>query len=322
MNRSVLALGDVNPDILLPLKNADGTPLRASVSGGGTVANVASGLARLRIPVSFCGRTGEDAYGHLMEGFLREDGVDTTRLLFEKDCFTNMAFAVIDPDGERTIFIWPPEGAAQSRLTVDDLQFDISPYSLLHISTINLREEPSGEAILSMAERFCDSGKPVTFDMNLRMEFFEESPRFQRNLERALDAADIIFGSAEEEIMPLTGIGDPEKASRVLAPSKIVIARMGPEGVLCVRPAGTTHIPAYPVEPVNTIGAGDAFDSGFIAGHILGLDTRDAAIWGNACAAVSITRPDARSCPTRDELYAFLRSNHPEAELKELLNVD
>ncbi len=320
LSKSVLALGDVNPDIILPLASDKQSAelLRAGVSGGGTVANVASGLGRLSIPVSFCGRTGNDAFGHYMASILEKDGVELSHLAYDDACFTNMVFGVIEPDGERTIFVWPPEGAAQSRLSRDDLAFDKSTYSHLHISTINLREEPSADAILWCVESVKDSSITTTFDLNLRMEFFKDNTHFRDNLERAIKSSDIILGSAYDEIIPLTGINDPERAARSLAEDTTVIARLGKDGVLCVDKHKTTFIPAYEVEVMDTIGAGDAFDSGFIAALYEGATPHMAINWGNACAAISITRQDARSCPTRAELFAFLRTYHKGESLKEI----
>ncbi len=322
-SKGVLTLGDVNPDIILPLASDRSAQelLRAGVSGGGTVANVASGLGRLGIPVSFCGKTGNDAFGHLMAKKLAEDGVDLTHLTYDDEYFTNMVLGVIEPDGERTIFVWPPEGAAQSRLLRTDLSFPKTDFSHLHISTINLREEPSADAILWCIESVKESEIITTFDLNLRMEFFKDDAHFEDNLKRALLASDIILGSAYDEIIPLTGIHDPEKAARALAEDKTVISRLGKDGVLCVDSKKTTFIPAFEVDVLDTIGAGDAFDSGFIAALYRGASPHKAINMGNACAAFSITQQDARSCPTHLELQTFLNERYEGDSWKELFFV-
>jgi sugar/nucleoside kinase (ribokinase family) len=65
--------------------------------------------------------------------------------------------------------------------------------------------------------------------------------------------------------------------------------------------------PAFDVPIVDTLGAGDAFDAGFIAACLAGHDTRESLRWGNAVAALKIGRPGARGTPSREELEALLR---------------
>ncbi len=323
----ILALGDVNPDIILPLEptgdtfplqHHDDDLLRAHISGGGTVANVASGLGRLGIPVSFCGKTGDDAMGRLMKQLLEDDHVDTSRLLFESDGFTNMVFAVIHDDGERTIFVWPPSGAAQSTIRQEDLTFDVSAYSLVHFSSINLHEDPSANSILCFLSLHRSPPLVISFDMNLRREFFKRDKAFSARLNRSLALSDIIFGSALEEIQPLTGISDPVRAAQALNPEACVIARLGDEGALCIFQGESYHVPPYPIKVVDTLGAGDAFDSGFIAALHKGKTLRQATSWGNACAAYSITCPNARSCPSYDALVTFVKRYHTTSEIEEI----
>jgi sugar/nucleoside kinase (ribokinase family) len=324
--KPVLTLGDVNPDIILPLGSSvppSSAPdlQRARISGGGTVANVASGLSRLGIPTSFCGMTGDDAMGHLMEQLLEEDHVDTTHLFFTRKAFTNMVFAVVQPDGERTIFVWPPSGAAQSLLSAEDLDFDGSEYALIHFSSINLREEPSAGSILGFLEQHSTEESIFSFDMNLRMEFFAGDHMFQRQLERALEVSDIIFGSSTDEIEPLTGTNDPIKAAGALNPNACVISRLGKDGALCIDQQTVFHAPGYPVAVCDTIGAGDAFNSGFIAALYRGRSLQHATMWGNACAAMSITKAHARSCPTYEQLLAFAAAYHSPEQLQEIFSL-
>ncbi len=326
--KPILTIGDVNPDIVLPLKGSQIDPasvtensdlLRAHISGGGTVANVASGLGRMLIPVAFCGKIGHDALGKLMMDEMRNDSVDISHVVIDPEAYTNMVFAVVHPNGERTIFVWPPSGAAHARLTHDDISFDYRQFSLIHSSSICLREDPSAESIVWFLQQIEDPTVVKSFDLNLRSEFFESDPLFSQYLEQTIQISDIIFGSAADEIMPLTGINDPEKAARSLAPGACVIARMGKDGALCIDGDSTTHIPAYYVPVVDTIGAGDAFNSGFLAALYRKKSPQIAAIWGNACAAISISKPNARSCPTYAEFKSFIESNHSPDEIEDIL---
>lgn len=298
-------MGDVNPDIILPLHSQD--RLRAEVSGGGTVANTASGLGRLGIPVSFFGMTGNDAYGMLMEKLLADDGVDTSHLLHTDRAATNMVMAVVEETGERSIFVWPEAGAAQSFLSIDDIAFSLENFSFLHVSSINLHESPSAEAVIEAVRRCREKGIIVSFDLNLRPEFFTQGSVFLDRVWEIIGLADIILGSWEEEIRPLSRKQSIEEAARQLNPEAALVSRRGAEGASCFVNGKEYSCRPYPIIPLDTTGAGDAFNSGFLAARWFGKSWEDALVWGNACGAHSITGSSARSCPDLLGMCSLIR---------------
>ncbi len=102
---------------------------------------------------------------------------------------------------------------------------------------------------------------------------------------------------------------DVQAAARALSDGqRLVVARLGADGALAAGPLseGICHVPTIPTPVVDTLGAGDAFDAGFIAARLAGRDTREALRWGNATAALKITRPGARGTPSREELERML----------------
>jgi len=74
--------------------------------------------------------------------------------------------------------------------------------------------------------------------------------------------------------------------------------------------SGTISVPAFPVEIVDTVGAGDAFNAGFICARQAGRSVAEAMRWGNAVAALKVSRAGARSAPRLEEVESFLR-DHP-----------
>jgi sugar/nucleoside kinase (ribokinase family) len=124
---------------------------------------------------------------------------------------------------------------------------------------------------------------------------------------QAVELSDVILGGAVEEIIPLAGGGSVEDAARALsAGQRTVVARLGAQGALAVTPEGEIiHAPAFPTQVVDTVGAGDAFDGGFIAARLAGLDIEEALRWGNAVAALKIGRHGARGLPGLAEVQAL-----------------
>lgn len=321
MKPQVVILGDANVDMVICLPDRasgvlDLTASEPQVYGGGSAANVAVALARLGVAVSFVGSVGDDGFGRwLREDFARE-GVDTRGLIMARDAFTPMAIALIDPGGERWIVVWPPERGADLRLRPEDVDLArITGVAWLHTTGMCLRASPVREAVLHGMALAREVGASVSLDLNLRLELWGLDQETRQTVERAIQLSDVVLGSGLEEMVPLAGLDDVEAAARAMCDGKrVTVARLGADGALAAvptpassaEPAEIVHAPAFPTSVVDTLGAGDAFDAGFIAACLAGGDTREALRWGNAVAALKIERPGARGSPTLVELGAVL----------------
>jgi fructokinase/2-dehydro-3-deoxygluconokinase len=317
----VVVLGDANVDMLicLPDRASDSLDLTASepqMYGGGSAANVAVALARLGVAVSFVGSVGDDGFGRWLREDFAHEGVDTHGLITARDAFTPMVIALIDPGGERWIVVWPPERGADLRLRPENVDLAWMEGAVwLHTTGMCLRASPVREAILHGMGLARDAGASVSLDLNLRVELWGLDHETRQTVERAIQLSDVVLGSGPEEIAPLAGLDDVEAAARAMCGGKrVVVARLGADGALAAVPASASsaepaeilHAPAFPTSVVDTLGAGDAFDAGFVAACLAGGDTREALRWGNAVAAVKIGRRGARGTPSRVELESVL----------------
>lgn len=329
MQDRVIAFGDVNVDLVttLPRKGADGRAVapRTEVFPGGTVGNTAAGLARLGCPVSFAGKIGNDAFGRFIRRDFEKEGVDTSFLWVEEEGFTVMIMAFIDEAGERHITVWPPRDGAHTKLRFQELPPAFwNQAGWIHSSGISLRQDPTRTATLKGLEEARRRGIPVSFDLNMRVEFFGWSADDRKNFLAAAFASDYLLGSVTEEILPLAEAakgaplaGDAEgrlrEALELLgAGGRTIIARRGPHGTILYRHGEIRIIPAYRVNITDALGAGDAFNSGFITAMWERREVAEAIRWGNAAASLNLTRPGARGTPTRGELISFL--NAPDRE--------
>ena len=309
---TAIVLGDANVDMVirLPDRAAPNPNLsKPQLFGGGSAANAAVALARLGVPTAFVGTVGDDGYGRFVRDTFAAESIDTRGLRSVPDAFTAMVIAMVEPSGERWIVVWPPERGADNLLRPADLDRDaIAGATWLHVSGMCLRAAPVREAAMHAMQIAHEAGVPVSLDLNLRLELWGWADDIRATATRAVALSDVVLGNAAEEIAPLADVGDPQEAARVLADGqRIVVARIGERGALAALANGTiTQAPAFPVPIVDTIGAGDAFDGGFIAARLAGLDVQDALRWGNAVAALTIQHPGARSSPTRDAVADFL----------------
>lgn len=326
----VVAFGDVNVDVVtrLPGHTPGGEVVAPAtdVFPGGTVANTAAGLAALGVPVRFAGKIGRDAFGHFLRRDFESLGVDVRFLQEEPGNYTVMILAFIDGAGERHVTVWPPSDASHMMLRSGDFGPELyEGADWFHISGICLRQSPARETTLALLREARRRGLPVSFDLNLRTEFFGWDETDKSFFVEAASLSDHLLGSARDEIVVLAeaACGEtappwPEEPSedcpepllwavdRLGRRERVTVARMGARGVWAVSPGETHFLPAFRVPVRDMLGSGDAFDSGYIAAAAAGLSLKEALRRGSGTAALNITRPGARGGITLAELTAFL----------------
>ncbi len=308
---SVLVVGDVNVDIelRLPAPDAEATHINPDpqMFGGGSAANTAAALAHLGVDCHFVGAVGDDSFGRFAVSSLEEAGVDVGGVSVTRNDPTVAVMTVVDQAGDRLIYVWPPTGGAHAWLRPADVLDGLARATWLHVSGIAMRVLPARDVILGAMARARAMGIPVSIDLNLRLENWGWDGGFRDVAERAVALSDIVLGSAVDEIVPLAGCDDPFQAAMAMsADGRLVVARRGREGAVASSPGDVTESPGFTVDVADTVGAGDAFDAGFIAARLRGADVAESLAWGNAVAALTITRHGARSTPTSAEVDALL----------------
>jgi sugar/nucleoside kinase (ribokinase family) len=309
---SVVVIGDANVDLEIRLP-PEHHPTHANpdpvMSGGGSAANTAAALARLGVPVRFVGTVGDDASGRFAVTSLAEAGVDVAGVRTIERDLTVTVIVVIRPDGERLIYVWPPRGGAHSALDTTIATQAVEGASWLHVSGICLRVSPAREALLAAMDLARSNRIPVSLDLNLRLENWGWENGFRAVIDDAIQRADVVFGGASDEIGAITETDDPSRAAQALAgDDRLVVARLAERGALAHHRGESIESPGFEVEVTDTVGAGDAFNAGFIAARLAGASLEEALRQGNAVAALTISRPGARSSPTMTELNRLLDS--------------
>lgn len=319
--KPILCLGDVCPDIILPYgqtkavldaaargEDTSGSPqLGASIQPGGSISNTAVGLARLSTPVWLAGTVGDDPMGRMLRDDLTAEGVDTALLRLDPKIATILILVVVEADGGRVPYALPPTGASHLQLIPEQLPEDLPQrISWLHTTGMNLTEEPSASTTLELMARCRAAGVPVSLDINSRIEAMGNS-HFLENLRKAADLCTLLLGSGPDELMPLAGADSPHAAAQSLATGgRVVVCRMGGDGADVYTRDGHWHQDAMEVTVADTIGAGDAYNSGYLAAAWRGLAPREANRWGCVAAGVCVSVPGARGCPPLDRLLELL----------------
>ena len=313
MTSWILTLGDVNIDMILPypVTNSKGKLPHPQILGGGTAGNTAVGLARLQKPVRFLGKVGDDSYGRFLIDDFEKEGIDTQFIYTDSSSFTAMCIASIDLQGERHIYVWPPQGGSHTKLTPEEITHRVfQDISWVHTTGMALGESPIRESTIKALEIAKKMRIPISLDLNLRLEFFGWRNGFRKAVLKAVEMSDYIMGSEKEEICPLAKEDKLLPAVEKLSQGeKTIIVRQGSRGVEVFHKNERFHVPAFPVNIVDTLGAGDAFNSGFIAAMIEGKKLPEAVNRGNATAALNLTKTGGRNVPGPEELEAFLQSD-------------
>lgn len=317
--RPVLVLGDAAVDWLvrvaaLPPRGGNAWSVPPVLTPGGSAANVAVGLTRLGVPVRFQSKVGDDAHGRFVLDDLAREGVATDLVSVDPSSFTPVVLAILDAAGERTL-ISCSRDSSQAHQTVSELDATLLGRARwLHTSGISLAERPSRDTILAGMAIAQTAGVPISFDLNLRLDAAELAPEAADVTWRAIELSDLVFASAAEARSLL---GDREsRAEAVLErfsdARRTGVLRIGAGGAVArSRDGQTVRVASRMVPIVDALGAGDAFDAGYLAGWLETGETASALRWGNAAAAISLGRAGARSCPSLAELRAALEASTP-----------
>jgi fructokinase len=278
---------------------------------GGSPMNVSFGLARLGIPVDFLTRLGSDARGRAIEAHLASAGVTVLGAPAESST-TATATATIDATGSAHY-----EFDVDWRIDASDAP--TGRIDVLHFGSIGAFLEPGATAVAALVGHSRDTAT-ITYDPNIRAQFLPDHPLARAAVERHVELSDVVKAS-DEDLAWLYPDRDPaEIAARWLSsgPSLVVITT-GSSGSIAQFRGGRVIVPARAVEVADTIGAGDSFMSGLIAGlhweRLVGASRRDSlgALNGETvtslveratlCAAITVGRHGALP-PTLAELDA------------------
>lgn len=313
--KPVFCLGDICADLILPFgaakRAARGEAIAVSQTDvefrhGGSVANTAAGLRSLGISVMFCGSCGDDAYGYALKNELNRIGCDVSCMRMDSNVPTLLIAIIVDEDGERTAFATHRVHASQHQVTSQQIPEDLCRrIGWLHTGGLLLREEPAASVQLEVMRSCHAAGIPISFDISARMEARGDLTYLQ-NLKLAAAYSDYILGSVTDELPLLAGDCSEQSIRMLCRGGKVVVARNGDKGAVIYTEGAAFPCPAYSVPVVDTIGAGDAYNAGFIYSLLAGKSFPDANKAANATAAYCVMHKGGRACPSKEALEAFL----------------
>lgn len=269
---------------------------------GGAETNVAVGLRRLGVDAAWLGRVGDDPLGERIARELRGEGLDVHAIV-DAEAPTGLMLKE-RPSAASTAVHYYRRGSAGSRLSPDDVPAGwIEDADLLHVTGITpLLSDTARAAVLSAVERARAAGVAVSFDVNYRSAL--ASPEVAGPILREIAAlSTLVFGGVEE-----FALMSPDTAESLLDSGvQHVVVKRGPGGAAVFTATGATEAPGFVIDPLDTVGAGDAFVAGYLSAYLERLDVADTLVRANACGAMACLVPgDWEAAPTRRDLERFL----------------
>jgi 5-dehydro-2-deoxygluconokinase len=294
---------------------------------GGCPTNISVGTRRLGLRSAVLTAVGCDPVGDFVLNFLNGEGVVADFVPRKPGRRTSAVILGIEPP-DKFPLVYYRDNCADIELTIDDvLAAPIAESRALLISGTGLSKEPSRSATLFAAERARALGAKVFFDLDFRPDQWSDARSYGVTARAALRLADIVIGTADEtkaaaltdkatvdvthsQVSDAHVAGDARQAAQAVlsaGPEALVMKAGAERTTVYLRDGEAVEAAPFPVEVYNTLGAGDAFASGFIYGYLKGWDWRRAARMGNACGAIVVTRHGcANFMPYEDEALAFI----------------
>ncbi|MER6417808.1 carbohydrate kinase family protein [Streptomyces sp. NPDC001137] len=247
------------------------------MTAAGTAGGTALTLAKLGASVRTAGAIGTDPTGDLLVQLLNRAGIDTGLLVRRTDTSTSASVLPIRPNGDR-----PSLHLLGANITygLDDVPWDaVAEAGHLHLGGPELIGADVAARILAHAKEH-DVVTSVDLLAPGELGTFDQIEPLLPYVDHLLPNDDQVLGFSEEQDL-VTG------AKKFLAAGAgLVAVTRGGYGALLVTAEGTETVPAFEVDVVDTTGCGDAFSAGFIRGIGLGRTPREAAVLGNAAAAL------------------------------------
>ncbi len=301
----VLAIGELNVDMILtglktlPELGREIIAENCSLVLGSSTAICASGIAKLGLKTGFVSKVGRDMYGEIALEGLRKNGVDTENVRIDDNIKTGITIA-LNVNRDRALVTYM---GSIDAMTVDDIDFELLHHTRhIHVGSFFLqhRLRPGLPKLFRVAREL---GVTTSLDCS-----WDETMNWDYGIHEVLKYTDIFFPN-EGEALNITREDTVEKALEKLSQhARIVVIKLGPRGAIgkwgdLVVSQGTFD----EMKPIDTTGAGDSFNAGFIYGFIKGFDFEKCMLYGNACGSISVTRiGGATACATLEEVNELI----------------
>jgi sugar/nucleoside kinase (ribokinase family) len=280
----LLVVGDLNADLILRgnVEPAFGQVEKliddATLTVGSSSAIFACGAARLGMRVALVGKVGDDEFGRFMVREMNARRVNTEGIVVDPQVKTGLT-VILSRGNDRAMLTFSGSIGALRFAEVD--QALVARACHLHVASYFLLDalRPDIPMLFDLARA---SGLTISLDTN-----YDPTEKWNGGLADALRRADVFLPN-ETELRAIAGVADTEAAlDRLASGATCVAVKLGARGAMARRGNERATAQALPMDVVDTTGAGDTFNAGFIYGYLAGWDLARALRLGCVCGSLS-----------------------------------
>jgi 5-dehydro-2-deoxygluconokinase len=288
----LLTVGRISIDLYCDQIGADwhaATTFHKAV--GGSPTNVAIAAARLGRRAAILTKVGDDPFGEVAVGELRDFGVDVRFTGVQEGMVTPLAFAVLDPPDDPKLLFRREPSAPDLQVREDDVDPDtVRDVSVLWVSGGALSGEPSTSTVLGMM-RARGRRDHTILDLDYRPTFWRSRQEASATIGAAVEHATVAVGNREECAVAV-GTREPEgAAARLLEQGvRLAIVKLGGDGVLLATADRQRLIAPPAIEVLCGLGAGDGFGGALCHGLLSGWSDERAVTFANAAGGIVASR--------------------------------
>lgn len=311
INVDVIGFGALNVDKLHVVENIAAKDEESFIKSqkdtpGGSAANTVIGLARLGCPTSLIGKIADDNDGDLIELNLAINGVYSNNLIYADEGNTGKVLGFVDEKGERCLYVDPGVN--------DDIH--LNEINLLNLSKCKIMHYTSfvGDSFKSQIELLDKLNDNTLLSFDPGMLYVQKG---LKALKPILDKTDILLINEKElrllcedyykTIDNVDEISLKELAVHVLDEGiGVVVVKKGSEGVFAITNDEECNVGTYECNVIDTTGAGDSFNSGFLYGKLNGYSLEKSCKIGNWVASKSIEGFGMEKFPNKGDLEEFI----------------
>ncbi|QHT63161.1 carbohydrate kinase family protein [Paenibacillus lycopersici] len=279
-----VVVGDVNIDLVVvgqsrvPQPGQEVFVENMLVHVGGGAALFALSLAKLGLGIAFSGVLGEDSNGSFIREQFAKYGIDTSLIETSKIHRTGISIA-FNPDTDRSFLSY---AGSNQELELGRLEPDRIAQGR-HVHLTGYRGRENHETFLAIVKQLKERGVTLSCDVG-----WDDSGEWYEGIFDLMRHIDV-FLMNETEALHYTRRTNIEEGLRHMATfGRHVVVKLGAAGAVAAKDGKLTHHPAFKVEAVDTTGAGDSFNAGYLYGFLRGLDVETSLKYGNACGAMSV----------------------------------
>ncbi len=281
----VVVVGELNIDLVLwqvPMPEYETEKLAEDMrfTMGSSSAITAHNLSVIGAKVGFVGKAGKDIFGDFMIQQLQLAGVDTSHIIQDASLKTGATIVLANPPQKALLTYL----GAMTELRLEDLDWDfLSRARHLHLGCYYLQTGLMPE-VPRLFARAKELGLTTSLDTN-----WDPREVWSEDLYEVLQYTDIFLPNNDEAIR-IAHVSDLESAVEKLGRMvKILAVKRGARGALVAWDGKKKEIPPFRVETIETTGAGDSFNAGFLFKFLEGEAVPECARFGNACGALAVT---------------------------------